>query len=60
MEKPFWHSKKFWFAVVGALIPPANFYLGLGLSVVEVSGVVGPLMAYIVGQGVADAGKNKN
>lgn len=59
-EKKFWYSKKFWFAVIGALVPPVNALFGFDLSIAEISGIVGPLMVYVIGQGIADAGKNSN
>jgi len=59
MEKEFWKSKKFWMAIIGALVPAANAAFGFGLSTEAVVTVVGPIMSYVVGQGIADAGKNK-
>ena len=54
-EKPFLKSKKFWAAiivVVGALLKQ---FAGIDLPTEAFGGVI----AYIVGQGIADAGKNK-
>lgn len=57
-EKPFWHSKKFWASLIAALVPGLNFTFGLGLAVEEVSTIVIPIVGYVVGQGMADLGKN--
>ena len=58
-EKEFWRSKKFWVAVAAALIPGVNAAFGLGLQVEVIAPMVGSLMSYVVGQGIADLGKNK-
>jgi len=60
MEKQFWHSKKFWAAVVAAGVPILNHFLSLGLTQEVVMQIVGPIVAYILGQGLADLGKNKS
>lgn len=60
MEKKFWHSKKFWAAVVAAGVPIANHFFNLGLTQEIVMQIVSPVVAYILGQGLADLGKNKN
>ncbi len=52
-----WKSKKFWVAVVGVCVPGLNAVFGLGLAVDEVLTIIGPLMAYLIGQGIADQGK---
>ena len=59
-EKKFWHSKKFWAAVAGVAVPIVNHYLDLGLTTEVVMQIVGPIGAYILGQGLADLGKNKS
>lgn len=59
-EKKFWHSKKFWAAVVAVAVPVVNHFFDLGLSSEVVMQVVGPIGAYILGQGLADLGKNKS
>lgn len=53
----FWKSKKFWFAVVGVFVPIVNSALGLEMATETVMTIVGPIMAYIVGQGIADVKK---
>jgi len=60
MEKQFWHSKKFWAAVVAAGVPILNHFLSLGLTQEVVMQIVSPIVAYILGQGLADLGKNKS
>lgn len=50
-------SKKFIVAVVAALVWIAGRF-GLALDKEEVLGIVSPLLAYIVGQGIADTGKH--
>lgn len=57
--KPFWESKKWWMAIIAAVVPLANGIFGMGLSVEQVATVVVPLAAYIVGQGIADHGRGK-
>lgn len=60
MEKPFWYSKKFWTAVIATAVPVLNHTFDIGLSQENVTQIIGPLMAYILGQGLADLGKNKS
>tara|TARA_Y100000287_G_C14175246_1_gene331954 strand:+ start:893 stop:1081 length:189 start_codon:yes stop_codon:yes gene_type:complete len=57
-EKVFWKSKKWWAAVVAAAIPVLNKVLGLDLNPNELIMVCSPLVGYILGQGIADIGKN--
>jgi hypothetical protein len=49
-------SKKFLAAVAGVLVAAAA-RIGLDLPVEDVAAVLAPIIAYIVGQGWADAGK---
>jgi hypothetical protein len=58
-EKQFWKSKKWWAAVVAAVLPIVNKVLGFDLDPSELVLVSTPLVGYILGQGVADIGKNK-
>ncbi len=58
-EKAFWRSKKWLVGVVGVLVPVANAIFGWDLSIQEVLQILAPLFAYIVGQGLADFGKNR-
>lgn len=55
--KEFWKSKKFWVSVIGALVPVANPLFGLGLTTETVMTIVGPLMTFVLGQGLADMNK---
>lgn len=58
-EKPFYKSKKFIAALAGVLTTLANKYLDLGLSQAELVTLISPILAYVLGQGFADLGKNK-
>jgi len=58
MEKPFWHSKKFWAAAVATGVPIINHVWGLGLTQEAIMQIVTPIVAYVLGQGLADLGKN--
>lgn len=60
MGKRPWHSKKFWASLLGALIPACNYFFGWQLSPEEVGTVILPIVGYVVGQGIADAGKSKH
>lgn len=57
-EKRFWQSKKWWIGIVGVLVPVANSLFGWHLQVEEILPILTPLFAYIIGQGLADFGKN--
>jgi hypothetical protein len=59
-EKQFWKSKKWWAMLIGVTIPVLNKTMGLELSVEELQLVIGPLIAYVMGQGIADIGKTKD
>ena len=58
MEKSFWKSKKWWAMVVAVSIPVLHKIVGLDFNTTDVVAVVSPLIAYILGQGVADIGKS--
>ena len=58
-EKQFWKSKKWWAMLIGVVVPIANKALDLNLSIEELQLVIGPLIAYVMGQGIANIGKNK-
>ena len=58
VEKKFWHSKKWWAMLAGVLVPVINKVSGLDLGIGEILTITGPLLTYILGQGVADLGKN--
>ncbi|MBL69646.1 MAG: hypothetical protein CMO74_14590 [Verrucomicrobiales bacterium] len=59
MEKQFYHSKKFWAAVVATAVPMLNHHFGWGWDADHITTIVTPMIAYILGQGLADLGKNK-
>ena len=58
-EKQFWKSKKWWAMSSAVSIPILNRILGLDMTYDELTLVITPLVGYILGQGVADIGKNK-
>ena len=58
-EKQFWKSKKWWAMAIAVSVPIGNKLLGLNLTMEELQLVIGPLVAYVMGQGIADIGKNK-
>lgn len=51
-------SKKLVAALIGVVVAVGG-RLGLDLSTEDVALVVGPIVAYILGQGIADAGKSR-
>jgi len=57
MQKSVWKSKKFWATVGACLAAIGSAYLGMEASTIEL--LVQSLSAYVIGQGIADAGKNK-
>lgn len=50
-------SRKFWMAVISALILVGNDGLGLNLPAESIMSVAGIVAAYVLGQGLADARK---
>ena len=46
-------------AMIGGIIVAAAGHIGLDLPPEDVTGLLAPVLAYIVGQGVADHGKEK-
>jgi len=48
-------SRKFWMAVVGALLVVLNDGLGLNLPTESIKTVAEVIIAYIIGQGAVDA-----
>jgi hypothetical protein len=54
-RKPFWLMKKFWMAIVAALVPIVNYYMGLGLDPEAVALIIIPLIAFIFGEAWTDA-----
>lgn len=59
MEKRFWESKKFWAMVAGIMVPILNKATGLDLGIEETGAIMAMIATYVVGQGMADLGKNK-
>ena len=59
ISKPFYLSKKFWVTALGVVIPIINKLAGWELDITEIASVLAPLVVYVLGQGIADAGKNK-
>jgi hypothetical protein len=57
-EKKFWQSKKFWAACIAVLVPLGNHCFGFNLDEATVTTMMTPMLAYVVGQGMADLGKN--
>jgi len=55
-EKPFYKSKKFWAVITGVGIVLGKELLNIPEE--SLKQVAGMVMTYIVGQGIADAGKN--
>ena len=54
-KKSIFHSKKWWTAIIAALIPIVNALTGLNMDPSEVTAVVVPLVAYVLAQGAVDA-----
>lgn len=58
-EKEFWKSKKWWAMITGVAVPVLNKIFDLNLNPEELQLIVASLVAYVMGQGVADIGKYK-
>lgn len=58
-DKAFWRSKKWVTALVGVAIPILNHAFGWEMSPETLYPIVGVVMAYVGGQGLADLGKAK-
>ena len=56
--KSLFGSKKFTVALFAVLVWVVGLF-GLDATTEQVGAIVSPLMAYIVGQGIADVGKGK-
>jgi len=56
VEKPWYRSKKFWATMSACLAAVGGNYLGIPEGTVTL--LVGSLGAYVMGQGLADLGKN--
>lgn len=57
-EKPFYKSKKFWASIIAVIIPVINQVFSLELDAQELVPIMAPALVYVVGQGMADLGKN--
>ena len=57
MERPWYKSKKLWATVIGVVGVVAHQIFDIPKE--TVSKAVEMIMAYVVGQGIADLGKNK-
>lgn len=55
INKRFWRSKRWWAAVVAALIPVANAVFGWQLNVEEILPIVTPIIIYIIAQAAVDS-----
>lgn len=55
-EKVFYKSKKFWATISGCAVVVGQQYLGLSSE--AVLQVMGLISAYVLGQGIADHGKD--
>jgi len=53
--KPFYKSKKWWTAVLAALVPVVNHAFNLGLDAAEVAIIIIPLIGYVLGEAWTDA-----
>jgi hypothetical protein len=56
-EKPFWKSKKFYYALCG--VGAAFGAPWLSLNQDQIWALIGPIIALILGQGLADLGKSR-
>jgi len=50
-------SRKFWFALVAAVVPVLNEQLGWNLDTTTVLGIVGSIIAWILGEAYMDGAK---
>ena len=53
-------SRKFWMAVVAALLVVANEGLGLGLPEDSIMAVAGVVIAYVLGEAYVDGKREQN
>ena len=51
-------SKKFWASLVGLVVTVLGHF-GLDLNVEQIMTVVSPILAYVLGQAISDAGKER-
>ena len=56
MNKLF-RSKKFWVSAIAVVVPLLNLGFGWDLAPEEIITVISPLLVYVLGQGMADTGK---
>ena len=57
-EKAFWKSKKFWAACIAVMVPMMNHFMNWNMDHEAVTAMMTPMLAYVLGQGMADLGKN--
>lgn len=55
INKSFWQSKKWWMAIIAALIPVIGRAMGWELNTEEILAIVSPIVAYILAQAFVDA-----
>lgn len=53
--KPFYRSKKWWTAILAAVIPVLNHAFGWGIDAEELILIVLPLIGYVLGEAWTDA-----
>ncbi len=53
----FYQSKKFWATITGVAVAVGTNYLGLDEE--TITNIIQVLSVYVIGQGIADAGKEK-
>ena len=54
-QKPFYRSKKWWTAIIAALVPTANSIFSLGMEAEQLATIVLPLIAYVIGESWIDS-----
>ncbi len=55
MGAPFYASKTWWMAIIGLLVPVANQVFGWNMDIAEVSAMLAPITAYIIGEKYRDS-----
>lgn len=53
-------SRKFWLAIVGAILPVLNEQFGIGLEPNEVMAAIGAIVAFIGGEAYVDGQRASN
>lgn len=52
-----WKSRKWWIALIGVAVPLVNHFFNLNMSVEDITALVVPIVAYILGESYIDAKK---